>query len=497
MSQPFYIITSIAYVNAAPHVGFAMEAIEADVIARWMRLQGREAYFVTGTDEHGVKIAKTAKEQGISAKELCDLNAEKFQELTEKLNLSNNDFIRTSDQQRHWPGPQKIWELMKEKGDIEKRKYTALYCSGCEAFYTEKDLNEEGECPYHKKKPETISEENYFFCLSKYSDQIAEFIESDTLKITPSFRKKEILNMVKEGLHDVSFSRPVSKLPWGVPVPGDDSQTMYVWCDALTNYISVLGFGRDNESLFEKFWSGGEVMHVIGKDIVRFHAGIWIGMLLSAGIKIPENILVHGFLTSEGHKMSKSLGNVVDPFLEIETYSADALRYFLIREVPIGRDADFSRERFETNYQAHLANGLGNLCSRVHKLCADNDVLTPSEEEIYADFAEILQQGEKNLQESMEEFALHDALSALFDVVSALDKKMNELAPWELIKNDPEEGKKILSSFLLSVLWIAQYIAPFLPETSEKMKQMFGEGKGTFGERVMLFPRLEKLKEEN
>ena len=411
--NPFFISTSIAYVNSVPHVGFAMESIEADSIARWMRFVGRDAFFLTGTDEHGVKIAKTAEELGLQTKELCDKNSDRFRDLKDSLNLSSNDFIRTSDQKQHWPGPIKIWNKMMKNGDIKKQSYEALYCYGCEAFKTEKELDENGECPNHKRKPDPIAEENYFFKLSKYSEQIAELIETDTLRIVPEFRKNEILNLAKSGFHDISFSRPADKLPWGVPVPGDDTQTMYVWCDALTNYISGLDYGQKDESQYEKYWVNGETMHVIGKDILRFHAGIWIGMLLSAGEPIPDNIFVHGFLTSEGEKMSKSLGNAVDPFAEVETYGADALRYFLLREVPIGRDSDFTRQRFEDNYQAHLANGLGNLSSRIHKLCERNEVFTFSEE-IYADFAEILSTAETNLYSAMEDFALHDAVSQCF-----------------------------------------------------------------------------------
>jgi len=401
--KPFYISTSIAYVNGAPHVGFAMESIEADVLARWARFQGRETFFSTGTDEHGEKIQKTAEAQNTTPQKICDKQAAEFQRMGKVLNISNDDFIRTSDQKKHWPSVQKIWDKLVLNGDIVKKEYTALYCYGCEEFKLDKDLDENGYCPNHLRPPEEIAEENYFFLLSKYSAQIAKLIETDELKIIPSFRKNEILRMAKDGFHDVSFSRPSKKLPWGVPVPDDESQNMYVWCDALSNYISVLNYAEElspldkgylggstlntkkqppqsplsggGKTLFQKFWTDAEITHVIGKDIVRFHAGIWIGMLLSAEIKLPDNIFIHGFLTSEGHKMSKSIGNVVDPFSEIEKYGADALRYFLLREVPIGKDSDFSRERFEEIYQTHLANGLGNLVSRVLNLCKKSEVL--------------------------------------------------------------------------------------------------------------------------
>jgi len=493
--KPFYLTTSIAYVNSVPHLGFAMELIEADVIARYMRSQGRKTYFLTGTDEHGVKIAKTAAEEGIPVKELCDRNAARFRALKDALNLSNDDFIRTSDQEKHWPGAQKVWKLMVEKGDIEKREYKALYCSGCETFYTEKDLDENGECPYHKRKPELVAEENYFFKLSQYSAQIAELLRSNTLEIIPEFRKTEILQMAESGFFDIPFSRPTEKLPWGVPVPGDPTQTMYVWCDALTNYVSALGFGRD-EKLFQEFWqNNSEIMHLIGKDILRFHAGIWIGMLLSAELKIPDKIFVHGFLTSEGQKMSKSIGNVVDPFQEVEKYGADALRYFLIREVPVGRDADFSRQRFEENYQAHLANGLGNLTARIHTLCSRNEVLLPAKK-LLPEFATLLKTAGEKLAQAMAAFVLHEALSSIFEVVAALDKKMDDLKPWLMVKENPTAAKEILSNFQSALLWLAEKLEPFIPATAQKILNMFGAGTGKFGESVMLFPRLEKLAEQ-
>ncbi len=491
MPKPFYLTTSIAYVNAAPHLGFAMEAIEADAIARWMRQQGRKTFFLTGTDEHGVKIAKTASEQGIPVKDLCDQNSERFRELKEALNLSYDDFIRTSDQEKHWPGAEKLWKLMAKKGDIEKREYKALYCYGCEAFYTEKDLVD-GKCPIHKTVPDLIAEENHFFKLSQYSEKIAELIDSNELEIIPEFRKNEILQMARGGFLDVSFSRPAEKLPWGVPVPDDPAQTMYVWCDALTNYISGIGFGQKDESKFEEFWNNGEVMHMIGKDILRFHAGVWIGMLLSAGIKTPNKIFVHGFLTSEGEKMSKSLGNVVDPFVEVKKYGADALRYFLLREVPVGRDADFSRKRFEENYQAHLANGLGNLASRVHTLCSRTETYS-APKNLLPDFAKLLDQADQNLMTAMKQLTLHEAISSIFEVVEVLDKKMDETKPWLLVKENPENAQELLANFLAALLWISTKLEPFLPITAEKMQLMFGAGKGKFGKGMMLFPRLEKL----
>ncbi len=493
--RPFYVTTSIAYVNGNPHVGFAMESIQADVLARWARKKNRPTYFLTGTDEHGSKLAKTAQEKNISPQSLCDQNSAEFQKLKESLALSYDDFIRTTDQKKHWPGVQAMWKILLENGDLEKRTYTAQYCTGCETFLTEKDLID-GMCPFHKRAPDTVSEENYFFKLSKYSPQILELLQSNILQIIPDFRKNEILKIAEEGLTDISFSRPSEKVSWGIPVPGDPSQTMYVWCDALVNYISALGYGKTpgEKKLFEKFWNTAEVVHVIGKDILRFHAGIWIGMLLSAGIKIPNKIFVHGFLTSEGEKMSKSLGNVVDPFGEVEKYGTDALRYFLLREVPVGRDADFSRQRFEEIYQSHLANGLGNLVSRVFTLCQRNFQeisfinFVPRD-----DFEEIRIKTEKIVSEKMEKFSLHEAVQELFSVVDFCDKRMDEEKPWISVKENPKKAQNLLYNLLYLLRWFSEELEPFLPITAEKMRSILGKQKETLGTLEMLFPRLEKL----
>ena len=302
----FYITTSIAYVNAPPHIGFALESLQADVLARWRRQKGEEGFFLTGTDEHGAKIARAAEVAGKTPRELVDENAEKFRELKKSLNLSWDNFIRTSDEKVHWPVAQELWRRLEKAGDLYKKSYQGLYCVGHEAFVTQKDL-ENGKCRDHQKEPEIIEEENWFFRLSKYSEVIKEKVESGELKIVPETRKNEILSLLREGLEDISFSRPSKDLSWGVPVPDDDTQTMYVWADALSNYIS----GRGGISEWEKHPAD---IHLIGKDILRFHAAIWPGMLLSAGLPLPKAIYVHGHILSNGQKMSKSLGNVVDPF---------------------------------------------------------------------------------------------------------------------------------------------------------------------------------------
>ena len=509
MDKNFYISTSIAYVNGAPHLGFAFESIMADSLARYQRMIGNDTFFLTGTDEHGVKIYKTAQEKNISPQELCDTNAEKFQLLTQKLDISNDDFIRTSDQKKHWPSVQKLWQQLKDKGDIYKKSYEGTYCEGCEMFIPEKDLVD-GKCPNHQKVPVKIVEENYFFKLSKYSEQILNLIESKQLEIIPEFRQNEILTMLKEnGLKDVSFSRPVSTLPWGVPVPDDASQNMYVWCDALTNYISALGYENNNDK-YQKYWAQAEKTHVIGKDIVRFHAGIWIGMLLSAEISLPNKVFIHGFLTSEGQKMSKSWGNVVDPFLEIEKYSSDALRYFLLSQVPIGQDYDFTRKQFDNIYNAHLANNLGNLVNRIAVLSVKNnitpDLIANCSGGLTTLFQEQIKSTWQQIQQNMQNYILNKALENIWDLLHFANKQMDELKPWILAKSEPEKLTEIMPLFLELIRQVAFMLEPFLPYTSTQIQTIFnipaaanfvekrtwGQVKNwqVLGERKILFERV-------
>lgn len=498
--KPFYISTSIAYANSTPHLGYAMESIEADAIARFARQQGRETFFLTGTDEHGIKIYKTAAEKGKTAKELVDENAARFQALREPLNLSNDDFIRTSDQAKHWPSVQKIWQQLEKNGDIFEKEYEGLYCEGCEAFYQEKDLVD-GNCPNHLKPPVVLKEKNWFFRLSKYSDQIVKLFETGKIRIEPEFRQREFLAIAKEGLTDVSFSRPVSALPWGIPVPEDETQNMYVWCDALTNYISALGY-KENSENFQKFWTNGEVVHVIGKDIVRFHAGIWIGMLLSAGMKLPDTILIHGFITSDGQKMSKSLGNVVDPFEMVEKYGTDALRYFVLREVPIGRDGDYTKQRFEESYTAHLANNLGNLLNRVVSMAKKYEISPQLVDG--KDHQEEVAKMEKKIDAAMQTFSLNEAMDVIWETLSWANKRIDDDKPWSVAKTDPSALPAILSPIAELLRRSAIQLLPFLPTTSEKMLAVLGRSAedsapwgqasdwNTFGGAEILFPRIEE-----
>src|SRR3989344_6438878 len=335
-----YITTAIDYPNAAPHMGHVLEKVLSDVCARWFRLRGDEVRFQIGTDEHGIKIQDTAKKEGITPKELVDRNVPIFQDLYERLNISADIFIRTTDQKKHWPTVIELWKKLQVAGALEKRTYTGLYCSGCERFITAKELID-GKCPIHQKAPEKVEEENWFFLLKREGEWLKKLLQT-SYRIIPEFRAPETFALLDQGLEEVSFSRPKKSLSWGIPVPGDEEQTMYVWCDALTNYISGIGLLTDHAE--EKWWNDAEITHVIGKDIARFHALCWPAMLKNAGLPVPppQKLLIHGFLTNEGQKMSKSLGNVVKPEDVIKHYGVDPLRFYLLHEVPVGRDGDFS-----------------------------------------------------------------------------------------------------------------------------------------------------------
>ncbi|MCT4591812.1 MAG: methionine--tRNA ligase [Candidatus Gracilibacteria bacterium] len=489
MKQDIYITTSIAYVNGAPHIGFAMELVEADFLARYYAQQGHDVYFLTGTDEHGTKVYRTALEQGFTPQELCDANAEKFKALVKALNISNNDFIRTTES-RHKNGAMDLWKKISNK--LEKRSFSGLYCAGCEAFITEKELVD-GKCPNHLKEPELLEEENWFFRLSDYSKEILEMIKSDNLKISPSFRAPEILKMAEEGFKDVSFSRPKETLPWGVEVPNDLNQVMYVWCDALSNYITALGYGSSDDEKFQKYWNNAKVIHVIGKDILRFHAGYWPSMLLAAGIKTPSDILVHGFLTSEGQKMSKSLGNVVDPFEIIESDGVDALRFFLLKEVVVGRDADFANDRFKEIKNAYLADGLGNLVQRVHKL-SERLEIGDFESNIQDEYLDSYNSAKEKMHNAVLNYQLHDAAGACFDFIGFLNQDINQKEPWKIMKQDSEQAKKILFQHLASLAKVAEMIYPLMPQTSNKIKKILNldenfNSKGALGSSEILFPK--------
>ena len=473
--KKFYITTSIMYTNSPPHIGFAFESIQADVIARYHRLLDKYTLFLTGTDEHGTKVAKAAKETGKNPEEFVDEIARKVKELKKVLNLSNDDFIRTTDQKRHWPAVKKVWLKLKESGDIYKTKYQAFYCSGCEAFLTKKDLVD-GKCAIHQTKPEIVDEENYFFKLSRYSGEIERAIEKEEMRIIPETRKNEILSFIRQGLEDISFSRPREKLEWGIPVPDDETQTLYVWADALTNYISAIGYFEETEQ-FKKFWPAD--IHCIGKDIIRFHAVIWPGMLLSLRLPLPKTIFVHGFITVGGQKMSKSLGNVIDPFKLVEKYGTDAVRYFLLREIPPTEDGDFTYEKFEKRYNADLAAGIGNLVARVITLAEK----LPYELRIKPnyEFKKEIKKTWENYHGALEEFKFNEALISIWDLISFCDKYIEKEKPWQ----KSEKQKSTISNLQTTIIEIAKLLQPFLPETSEKILRQIKNKKPE-----ILFPKI-------
>jgi len=483
MNKKFYITCAIPYVNAAPHIGHALEFVQGDVIARYHRLLGDDTTLLSGGDENALKNVQAAEKAGVPVKQFIDENTQKFLELTKSLRCQFDIWQKGSDTQHHFPASQKLWELCDKAGDIYKKSYEGLYCVGCETFYEPGELNEHGECFEHPgKKLEKVSEENYFFRLSKYQKQIIDLITSGKLIIIPNFRKNEVLSFLKQPLRDISISRSNERAKnWGVPVPGDNTQRMYVWFDALNIYQSGIGFGWD-ETTYKKWWPAD--VHVIGKGISRFHAIYWPAFLLSAGLKTPKSIFIHGYFTIDGQKMSKTLGNVIDPFALIQKYGADPLRYYLLREIPSTADGDFSERRFKELYNADLANGLGNLVARVAKLCDQNHITIQTKRDNTNIF-------KPQVQKYLKSFDFSSALRWIWqsDIkwgIKWLDQDINETKPWEI--KDKELLELKLHLYGSNIIDIAHNLSPFLPETAEKiLKQFTGP---TIKSEPPLFPRL-------
>jgi len=457
--KKFYITTTLPYVNADPHLGHALEFVQADIIARYNRLLGKEVFFNIGTDEHGQKIWQKAQEENKDAQEYTDYYAGRFKDFAIGLNISYTNFIRTTDPE-HKKAAQEFWRKCYANGDIYKKLYKVKYCIGCELEKTDSEL-ENDCCPLHPNNPiELREEENYFFKFSKYQDALLELYNKNSSSVLPHTRMNEIRSFVEGGLQDFSISRLKSKMPWGVEVPDDDEHVMYVWFDALVNYISAIGWPSDMEK-FNKWWP---VVQMAGKDNLRQQSAMWQAMLLSAGLEPSKQVVIHGFITSGGQKMSKSTGNVIDPLDVIEEYGAETLRYYLAREISPFEDGDFTAEHFKEVYNSELANGLGNLTSRILKMSEsylDNPV-TISEKQI-GDFKEYC--------EYMEAFEINKAADIVWDKIKKLDSRITETEPFKLIKESPEEAREIVTELVRGLYEVAVFLEPILPQTAEKIKE--------------------------
>lgn len=470
----FYITSAIPYVNAKPHVGHALEFVQTDAINRYHRLLGEDVFYVCGADENALKNVQAAEKANEPVQQFVDKNGDIFQDLLKKLNIKIDVWQQGSDTEKHYKSSQKLWELCAKNGDIYQKKYEGLYCVGCEQFYQTEELNKIGECFEHPgKKLDEVEEENYFFRLSAYKEKLLDLITSDTLKVAPEFRKNEVLGWLKGNVPDLSISRSNERAKnWGVPVPGDLTERIYVWFDALNIYQSGVGFGWD-EKLYRKWWPAD--LHVIGKGITRFHTVYWPAFLLSAGLALPKAVLIHGYYTVNGQKMSKSLGNVYDPLPLAEKYGADPLRYYFLAKTPLFDDGDFSESKFKEAYNADLANGLGNLIARIAKLAEKVDYeLSTIDYKLYPE-----------TETYLNNFRVDLAIGFLWDKIKKLDQKIDAAQPWKL---NTEDLHGFLDKIVPEIQLLAYNLQPFLPDTAAKIQKQF-TGKVKSGKP--LFPRIE------
>lgn len=479
---PYFLTSAIPYVNADPHLGHALELVQSDALARYARRHGRATHFTSGTDDNSTKNVRAAARASTTPHELVARYGAEFRRLARVLDVRHDDFIHTASDPRHVPAVHALWARCAEAGDIYRAAYRGLYCVGCEQFLRESELVL-GACPRHPGPLESVAEENWFFRLSRHEARIRDAITSDRLKILPEERKLETLRFLERGLEDFSISRSARRAGgWGIPVPNDDAQVIYVWFDALANYLSVLGYPNGND--FSRYWQpGGERVHVIGKDITRFHALYWPGILLSAGLPLPTSILVHGFVTARGNKLGKSLGNAIDPFALCARYGTDAVRYYLLAHVHSTKDTDFREDLLESAYTAELAGKLGNLLQRVCALCVQNGVpIETGGPELDSPLRELAQGTRAAVDRAVAAFALQDALRAIFELVTAANRYADATAPWTLAKTAREATteatrtkafsalRRSLSSLVEVLTAAASLLEPFLPSTAARIQ---------------------------
>ncbi|ATW51454.1 methionine--tRNA ligase [Streptomyces peucetius] len=497
-----YITTTIPYVNARPHLGFALELVQADVLARHRRQAGDQVRFLTGTDDNSLKNVLAAEAEGTGVQEFVDRNAAAFAGLREPLALSFDDFIRTSSDPRHRAGVERLWQRCAESGDLYRKHYEGLYCVGCEQFYTPDDLVD-GRCSEHGTEPRLVSEENWFFRLSRYADTLQELIASNRLRIEPASRRNEVLALIGSGLHDFSVSRSQRRARgWGIPVPGDPDQVVYVWWDALGNYVTSLGYGTADDA-FDRWWAqSGRRVHLAGKGVIRFHAVYWPAMLLSAGLPLPTDILVHDYLTVDGHKISKSAGTAVDPAGLVADVGTDAVRWWLLRDVPRVGDADFTRDRLVARADSDLAGGLGNLVNRVVTMVhryRDGRLPAPrGGAPGCAPLARACADSPREVDAALADFDFRRAAAAVWTIVEEANRCIDATRPWESAgaerAGDGAAGERleaVLGALVQACLHLADRLTPFLPEAAARIAQQCTAVDGVLPEPVPLFPRIE------